>query len=130
MRLTSQPAGISQLDHSGFDMPVEASEEDVREVLHGAAFGLYAMVGVPEAFVKSAGTPGRLSEITTCWAVLLFASFATLIVYAAVPGSVDIVGVVVDFDTVSAGVQAADDLGPATVGFWNMVMPPSDELVP
>jgi hypothetical protein len=46
------------------------------------------------------------------------------------PGSPDIVGVVVDLETVSAGRQAAVDLGPETFGFSNISIPPSEVVVP
>jgi hypothetical protein len=77
VRLTVQAEGMSQLDHAGVDMPVAALVVDVREVLHGAEFGLYEIVGAAEALVKREGTPGRASEITTCWAVLFPVSFVT-----------------------------------------------------
>ena len=79
VRLTVQFAGMSQLDHAGIEVPVAALAVDDREVLQGAVFGEYVIVGAEEAFVNREGTPGKSSEIVTSPAVAA-PEFVTLIV--------------------------------------------------
>ena len=79
VRLTVQFIGRSQLDQTGVDVPVAALAVAVLEVLHGEVFGEYVIVGAEEALVKRAGTPGKVSEIVTCSAVVV-PEFVTLIV--------------------------------------------------
>ena len=116
VRFTVQAGGMSQVDHAGVEAPVAASLVDVREILQGAVFGEYVTEGVAEALAKRAGTPGRVSEIVTCFADVV-PEFVTLIVYAAVPGSPEMVEVEVALAIESAGRHAAPDWGPGTTGY-------------